>query len=250
MSPISNSVLHQPPLLRQLMALGVARPGAAGQQPVGRDGKGPGTGTGSVSGTVRKTIGHPGPTATKHRPSLAQRLAPWLAWSDAIALAGALAAAAPAPASPARAAAAARDAVFAYEQARHALAQAIDLDEPEGVDLREWPADATPGRRYRAHQQAMAARIDPLRRRVRAALAAQSAALGRVAMLDQRIEQALGTRERQLLAALPGWLDHRLKRDPAPPHEVMQPLLHAELTHRLQPVGGMLSAMSGGGHAA
>jgi hypothetical protein len=221
MSPISNSVLHQPPLPRLLLAHGLARHGAGDDA---RAAKGQGAGG-------------------KHRPSLAQRLAPWLAWADAIALAGALDAASPTPASPARAAAAGRDASAALEAARHALTQGIDRDEPEGVDAAEWPADATPGRRYRAHQQAMASRIGPLRVRVRSALAAQSTALGRVAMLDHRIEQALGARERQLLAAVPAWLDRRLQRDPAPALEVMQPLLHAELAHRLQPVAGMVAAI-------
>ena len=86
-------------------------------------------------------------------------------------------------------------------------------------------------------------RIGPLRSRVRAALAAQSPDLGRVAMLDQRLEQALAARERQLLSALPAWLDHRLQRNPAPPLSVMQPLLHAELAHRLQPVAGMVASL-------
>lgn len=211
--PSAASVLHQPPLLRQLVALGLARPGR------GRD------------------------ALAAQGPGLPERLAPWLAWTDAIALAAALDATPPAAAPPARAAAAGRDAVAALDAARRTLTLAIEHDAPEGLDADAWPTDATPGQRYRAHQQAMDRRIGPLRSRVRAALAAQSPDLGRVAMLDQRLEQALAARERQLLSALPAWLDHRLQRNPAPPLSVMQPLLHAELAHRLQPVAGMVASL-------
>jgi hypothetical protein len=221
MTPIPSNVLHQPPLLRQLAALGLARPGGAAPE-----------------------SGH------RPAPSLAQRLAPWLAWPDAIALAGVLDAVPPAAAAPARAAAARRDAAAALDAVRQSLAEAIDRDEPEGVVADEWPDDASPGQRYRAHQQAMERRIGPLRARVRAALAAQSPALARVALLDQRLEQALASRERQLLSALPAWLDHRLQRDPAPPQTVMTPLLHAELAHRLQPLAGMVDTMTGPGAPA
>jgi hypothetical protein len=222
MTPIPSNVLHQPPLLRQLLALGLARAGGDAMP------------------------------ASDHRPapSLAQRLAPWLAWPDAIALAGVLDAAPPPTASPARAALARREAAAALEATRQALAQDIDRDTPEGVLADEWPDDATPGQRYRAHQQAMERRIGPLRTRVRAALAAQSPALGRAALLDQHLAQALAGRERQLLSALPAWLDHRLQRDPVPPQTVMRPLLHAELVHRLQPVAGMVDTMTGAGACA
>jgi hypothetical protein len=217
MTPSPTTVLHQPPLLRQLLALGLARPGRSGDAP---------------------------------GPGLAERLAPWLAWTDAIALAGALDGAAPAAASPARVAAARRDAVASLETTRLALTRAIEDDAPEGLDAHAWPPDATPGQRYRAHQQAMASRIGALREHVRAALAAQSPALGRVALLDQHLAQALGGRERQLLAALPAWLDRRLQRDPAAPASLMQPLLLAELAHRLQPVAGMVASLRGAQGAA
>ena len=91
----------------------------------------------------------------------------------------------------------------------------------------------------------MERRIAPLRAQVRRALVLRSAALGRIAVLDQLLEQALAARERQLLSALPAWLDRRLQREPAPIAQIMQPLLHAELAHRLQPVDGMLAALQG-----
>ncbi|WP_158288812.1 DUF3348 family protein [Rubrivivax albus] len=210
------ATLHQPPLVRQLLALGLAEPGADDARPAA----GPG-------------------------PSVAERLAPWLAWTDAIALAGALDAAAPAPGTPAQAATARRQAETARATVQRQLAEAIDRDLPAGLAADDLPADASPGRRYRAHQQAMDRRIAPLRAQARRALALQSAALGRIAVLDGLLEQALAARERQLLSALPAWLDRRLQREPAPPQAVTMPLLHAELAHRLQPVDGMLAALQG-----
>jgi hypothetical protein len=222
MSLSPSTVLHQPPLLRQLVALGLARPGGDA------------------------------PAASGHRPapSLAQSLAPWLAWTDAIALAGVLDAAPAAAAAPARAAAARRDAAAALAATRRAFSDAIDRDEPEGLRADAWPEDATPGQRYRAHQQAMERGVGRLRARVRAALALQSPALTRIAGLDQRLEQALAARERQLLAAVPAWLDRRLQRRPAPPASVMQPLLHAELAHRLQPVAALVDTLGPAGASA
>jgi hypothetical protein len=222
----ATATLHQPPLVRQLLALGLAVPGA-GDAPTATP-PGPGSGPG---------------------PSLAERLAPWLAWTDAIALAGALDAEPPAPGTPAQASAARQQAVAARAAVQRLLTEAIERDQPDGLAADDLPADATPGRRYRAHQQAMDRRIAPLRAQVRRALVLRSAALGRVAVLDQLLEQALAARERQLLSALPAWLDRRLQREPVPAAQLMQPLLHAELAHRLQPVDGMLAALQGGGTA-
>lgn len=213
----SHRTLLQGPLPRQLVALGLAEPGAADD-------------------------------AVRHRsagegPSLAERLAPWLSWTDAIALAGVLDAAPPAAAPAPRAAAAHRDAAAARATTHAALTQAIDADRPDGIDAHEWAATTAPGARYRAHQQAMDARLGPLRAKVRAALAARSPALGRVALLDRLFEQALAGRERQLLSAVPTWLDRRLQREPAAPESVVRPLLQAELAHRMQPIDGMLAAL-------
>lgn len=222
----ATATLHQPPLVRQLLALGLAVPGGADAPTAAPPGPGPGPG-----------------------PSLAERLAPWLAWTDAIALAGALDAEPPAPGTPAQASTARQQALAARATAQRLLTEAIERDQPDGLAADDLPADATPGRRYRAHQQAMDRRIAPLRAQVRRALALRSAALGRVAVLDQLLEQALAARERQLLSALPAWLDRRLQRQPVPTAPLMQPLLHAELAHRLQPVDGMLAALQGGGTA-
>lgn len=216
----ATATLHQPPLVRQLLALGLAVPGGADA---------------------------PRSAPTGPGPSLAERLAPWLAWTDAIALAGALDAEPPAPGTPAQAAAARQQALAARATVQRLLTEAIERDQPDGLAADDLPADATPGRRYRAHQQAMDRRIAPLRAQVRRALALRSAALGRIAVLDHLLEQALAARERQLLSALPAWLDRRLQHGPAPAAQVALPLLHAELAHRLQPVDGMLAALQGAG---
>lgn len=213
------ATLHLSPLVRQLHALGLAEPEADER-----------------------------PGSTDPAPSLAERLAPWLAWTDAIALsgtlAGALEASAPQPDTPAQATAARGQAVAARAAVQRRLAEAITRDQPEGLRPDDLPADATPGRRYRAHQQALERHIAPLRAQVRRALALQSAALARIAQLDHHMEQALAGRERQLLSAVPAWLDRRLQRAPLPPAALTTPLLQAELAHRLQPVDGMLAALA------
>lgn len=213
------ATLHQPPLVRQLLALRLAVPG------------------GDAPAALPSAPG----------PSLAERLAPWLAWTDAIALAGALDAEPPSPGTPAQASAARQQAVAARAAMQRLLTEAIERDQPDGLAADDLPADTTPGRRYRAHQQAMDRRIAPLRAQVRRALALRSTAMGRIAVLDHLMEQALAARERQLLSAVPAWLDRRLQREPVPGAKLMQPLLHAELAHRLQPVDGMLAALQGDG---
>ncbi|MCP5286493.1 MAG: DUF3348 family protein [Burkholderiaceae bacterium] len=219
------ATLHQPPLVRQLIALGLAEPGSDEPGAVARQ----------PAAAHTASVG----------PSLAERVAPWLAWTDAIALAGALDAAPPASGTPAQARTALQQALAAREALQRSFTDAFEADQPEGLAAHDLPPDATPGRRYRAHQQAMERRIAPLRAQVRRALVLRSAALGRIAVLDQLLEQALAARERQLLSALPAWLDRRLQREPAPIAQIMQPLLHAELAHRLQPVDGMLAALQG-----
>ena len=218
------ATLHLSPLVRQLHALGLAEP-AADAAPADTE-----------------------PVDTRPEPSLAERLAPWLAWTDAISLSGTLAGALQASAlqsgTPAQAKAAHGQAVAARAAVQSRLAQAIACDEPDGLSADDLPADATPGRRYRAHQQAMERHITPLRAQVRRALALQSGALARIAQLDHHMEQALAGRERQLLSAVPAWLDRRLQRAPLPPAALTTPLLLAELAHRLQPVNGMLAALA------
>jgi hypothetical protein len=168
------------------------------------------------------------------RATLAERLGGWLGWTDAIALAAVLDAPVPAPAGRAPA----FDAAGAVAQARAALARAIDTmgpldeDDPEGQ------------RRHRQQQQAMEARLGPLRARLRAALAARSADGARLAALDAVLEQALAARWREALAAGPGWLarHRRVRGGAAGP--ALQRLLRAELDLRLEPLHGLAEALA------
>ena len=132
-------------------------------------------------------------------------------------------------------------------------------------------------RYYLAHQRDMNASIGPLRAHVRAALAAHSPALKRLAALDGVMEQALEARERKLLATVPGRLAKRFEQllvahraaqadtqaDPRTsiqaadePDRWMQPggwlagfcaemqaVLLAELEVRLQPIAGLIEAL-------
>jgi len=134
----------------------------------------------------------------------------------------------------------------------------------------ESAADFSPYHRYyQAHQRDMNAAIGPLRANVRAVLASGSPALQRLAALDAVLEQALATRERNLLATLPLLLAKRFGHLYKAHQEVlgdrldlddpemwmrpggwlamycrdMQAVLLAELEVRLQPVAGLIEAL-------
>lgn len=194
-------------------------------------------------------------------PSFAERLSRWLDYLDAISLAAALAV----PATPAAAAAGGPAIDDDFARVRAALADAIATalggDAPARARPQPVPvggdasADFAPYRRlHHARQREMDALIGPLRSRVRAALAARSAALRRLAALDAALEQALAARERQLLAALPVLLEKRFEQlqahamAGAEPHADWQTtfrrdlrnVLLAELEVRLAPVAGLI----------
>lgn len=118
---------------------------------------------------------------------------------------------------------------------------------------------ATYRQRYVACQQAMDAQIGPLRRRLRSALAGLSPELGKLAELDQLMEQVVGEQERALLSTVAARLEPRFEQlrqqhlstataTDAPAawllhfHQDMRSLLRAELDLRLQPVEGLLEA--------
>lgn len=138
-------------------------------------------------------------------------------------------------------------------------------------------SDFLPYRRcYQANQRLMQVRIAALRAQVREALAEQSAALGTLAALDGVLDQALAARERSLLATVPSLLEARFVRlqqahlaaqarlpgsdwpapgpaQPAPPDAWLaracgeiQTVLVAEMDIRLQPVVGLVDALSNG----
>lgn len=219
------------------------------------------------------------------KQTFAERLAGWMAWTDAIALSAALGGSPAGPAAARRpAAAGAAQAMAAeFDQVRADLARSITQDAvfAPGRPGAARPAPASAGpvadptefstyrRRYLAQQRAMEARIPPLRARVRAALAAASADLGRLAALDAALDAALGERERHLLAKVPRLLERHFERlrqthpEPAPDDtrpvnpslkwlppawlatccSDMQTTLLAELAIRLNPVQGMVEAL-------
>jgi hypothetical protein len=215
------------------------------------------------------------------RRSFADRLSQWLSWTDAISLSAAL------NGSPSAAPPAARASGSAEEgectRVRTVLANAIAEDGAFAADKERGPLQASTGaasmdtpadfspyrRRYLARQQAMAASIAPLRERLRAALAARSPAMARLAAVDAVMEQVLGAREHSLLSTVPALLERHFGRlrqvdrarhgDTQLPEEPgseiqpeawldvfgqdMQGVLLAELDIRFQPVEGLLEAL-------
>lgn len=173
--------------------------------------------------------------AAAPRPAFAERLAQWLGWTDAIALAAALNSGARAPAGLAAGPAARRAgdaAAQAVARVRTALAQAIAEDGPLGARAAGGPRPAVPGlpaddpadfapyrRQHLALQRSMEMRIAPLRAQLRGLLAAQSAAGGRLAALDAALDDALAARERSLLATVPALLERRFERLRQTPHD-------------------------------
>lgn len=216
---------------------------------------------------------------------LPDRLSQWLGWTDAIGLASALGAApaVAAAARPGHAEPGAAQAEKDYAHVRAMLERAIaELDEPAAAPPRARqkglggqrarlapPVEySTYRRRYVSLQQNMESAIAALRARLRAALASASPGGARLAVLDAVMEQALNTREYELLSAVPALLERRFIRlrpaDPepdagslagrAPPFDDwqavfrrdMQSVLRAELDLRLQPVEGLLAALRPG----
>jgi len=210
------------------------------------------------------------------KEAFADRLSQWLRWTDAISLSAALDGAAPAAPSGPQACASAEEGECV--RVRTALAKAIADDGAvaggKGPKHLRAPAQEAPMNtaadfssyrwRYLARQQAMESGIGRLRSRLRAALAAGSPTMARLAAVDAVMEQALGAQAHRLLASVPGLLEkhfQRLRRAAqAAPDEAadesaqpgawlevfrkdMQDLLLAELDFRMQPVEGLLEAL-------
>ncbi len=209
--------------------------------------------------------------------TLAERWSPWLAWTDAIALSAVLGAspAAGAGVDGPGAAARARNARDACRRLRQALSEAISADPvlaaaplraprpaPRPASINPMPAPPSPApdlltmdpadfaalrRQYQTHQQAMDTRIGALRGQLRLALQAGPPALARLAALDAVLDDALAPRQRQLLAAVPGWLDQHFKRQPRSQEAAAAALrraLLAELDLRLLPLQGLVDALA------
>lgn len=126
--------------------------------------------------------------------------------------------------------------------------------------------------RYVAHQREMTDAIERLRDEARAALAGAAAPLRQLAHLDAVLAATIGPREQRLLAAIPGLLERHFRqlrqtppngpdagdrRENSGPTDTPDPLdafgatfqaaLLAELDVRLQPVMGLINALSSEG---
>jgi hypothetical protein len=170
---------------------------------------------------VRLLAGLGNAEVSESRLSISDHLSQWLGWTDAIALSTALSVQTPGGEPAARLGASAEQSES--ERVRATLTKSIT---GEGAAARRdsrralpgaGPVDAEPNfaefrQRYLALQQAMETDIGTLRARLRATLAARSPALARLATVDAVMEQALGARERSLLAGVPALLGAHFER--------------------------------------
>jgi hypothetical protein len=222
------------------------------------------------------------------KQTLAERLSAWLDWTDAISISTALNGASAVSPDSAASMAPLADQGIADEvvRVRAELAKSITTDallNPGQAASKpavravaattEAAVEFLPYRRnYLGHQRAMASRIGALRLRLRAALAAQSPALGQLAALDAALDQALAARERHLLSKVPQWLQREFERlrqanerpavkpstslTQAPGLKpavwvaeygrTMREVLLAEMDTKLLPVEGMMDALLNG----
>ncbi|RSZ47362.1 MULTISPECIES: DUF3348 domain-containing protein [unclassified Variovorax] len=195
----------------------------------------------------------------------ADRLSQWFGWTDAISLSAALDGAPATPQSGLRAPR--NNEESECQRVKTALATAIAEDNTFGAG-KDAASDFTPyKRRYLARQQAMEAGASTLRGKLRAAMAAKSPAMARLASVDVVMAQVLEAREYSLLSAVPGILERHFERlrkaaeadaseTDDTPHSAQptdewldvfrkdaQDVLLAELDFRFQPVEGLLDAL-------
>ncbi|MDO9148708.1 MAG: DUF3348 family protein [Hydrogenophaga sp.] len=144
---------------------------------------------------------------------------------------------------------------------RHALpASVLPVDAqatPAAPDISFAPFQ----QRYQEHQRRMDMSLEALRGHVRQTLASATPALAQLAALDAVLDPLLGGREHKMLATVPAFLERRFDQlrqqhpaDPAAPaaaagwlasfEPIFQATLLAELDVRLQPVLGMIEALS------
>jgi hypothetical protein len=208
------------------------------------------------SALVRLLAGLAGPQgpAREPRASFADGLSQWTGWTDAIALSAALER--PIPPMTADGGMERGGARAAFGQVRAQQAQAIEREaQAVGRSPLESGLGFSPYRQlYWARQQAMDGAIGTLREQVRAALAACTPELARLAAVDAVMAQALAGQERRLLAAVPVLLEKHYQRLRAAQPEGadgwldafrhdLQAVLLAELELRLQPVEGLVEAL-------
>ena len=212
------------------------------------------------SALVRQLAGwhaEPAPAqAQAPQQDLAERLGQWFSVLEAIALSSAhqampAVARARRPGVPA----AARTVQAELQRVRTALSRAISSPPlapgDESTDGAE-AGFAPHHQRYLEQQRRTHMGIEALRGHVRKTLEQTSARLAQLAALDAVLEPMLGGREQRLLATVPGFLKARFAQlrqshpgdwQPLFEHDLQQTLL-AELDLRLQPVAGMVDALS------
>jgi len=198
------------------------------------------------SGLARLLAALDGDATPPPQDAFAERLSRWFDWTDAIALSAALNGPVETGAMP-------------YGGLEAELREASRVRTALEKMIAKDPADARDGfAPWRLHcaavQQAMEARVGPLRRRVRTALAGVSPEMARLAALDEAIEPAVAGKARALLATVVPRLERRFERlrdaDPDAPVETwlepfrreLRDVLLAELELRMQPVDGLLEA--------
>jgi len=207
------------------------------------------------SAFIRSLAALNGVHAPTTHDDFAQRVSQWFDWTHAFSLSAALSDV-PERTSGRAGESGAAPGVGAderdYLRVRTALARLAEIP-------RDPPSDFIGCRhRYITCQQTMESQIAPLRRRLRATLAAGSPAMAQLARLDSVMEQVVGAQERALLSTVPGLLKPRFEQlrraheegaqaQPTGPwldtfHRDMRALLLAELDLRLQPVEGLLDA--------
>lgn len=169
-----------------------------------------------------------------------------------------------------------------FQRVRATLAKAIQTPPDTGTALKRHrhalpasvlpvDAEATPAapdisfapfqQRYQEHQRRMEMSVEALRGHVRQTLASATPALAQLAALDAVLDPLLGGREQKMLATVPAFLERRFdqlrQQYPAEPdapaaapgwlvsfEPTFQATLLAELDVRLQPVLGMIEALS------
>lgn len=212
----------------------------------------------ALVGLLSRLAGVDAPSNTQ---PVAARLAQWIDWPQAVALASALE---PRPAPQGHGPiASALDGTNECVQLRATLVAAIEGDRAFGVSAGDAPSPEAGffRQRYVGLQQVMEGEVGLVRKRLRDRLAHGVPAMRQLAAVDAVMERALGARERALLAGLPDLLSARFEHlraaqsaatvDGAPTAPRgsttfrldMKALLLAELGLRLQPVQALAAAL-------
>lgn len=196
------------------------------------------------------------------RQDFAERLSQWLSAVDTVKLHAALppgrvdGSGGQVPATPSAQAIAWRErAQSELTLVRASLSQAMATQAAQALRdaAHELDAGAAPHRkRHLDMQRQMEVKIAPLRALLRQALAQASPRLRQLATLDAALEQTLSAREQRLMSTVPLLLEKRLGHLQATqPHDwhpafvrETQEMLQAELDARLQPVMGLMDALS------